>query len=92
MPYLIRSKGGSHSMRDGVDGDSPVYDLSCTEFTPFNTLPKGTSATGDSDVEVIEVESLEGQKYREPVLSKGSAKPKKAKKKAKPVVDPEPMV
>ena len=101
MPYLIRSKGGIIDMRDGVQSDSPMYRLSTNRFTPFETLPRGTSATGDADVEVREVDSLEGQDFDAPVLAKdcdaAPAPKKKAKKKKKakapeiaPEIAPEP--
>ena len=80
MAYLIRSKGRTVLLRDGTKQEDPIYEVGPRDFVLFQSLPAGTGAHGDGDVEVKEVTSAEGHEPAKPYV-KPAPKPLSPKHK-----------
>ena len=66
MPYLLKSKGRRLVMRAGGDLKDPVYVVTSAAWTRFAELPPGIPESGDTDVEVKEVDEATFKKHKKP--------------------------
>ena len=66
MPYLIKSKSINFLIRDIWREGKPMLMVG-TEWVPFFALPENMSPHGDGDVDVREIDTLEGRNLPPPV-------------------------
>jgi len=83
MPYLLRSRGLKLEVRDGVGTGDPLYVVRPGVWSPFENLPRNVPESGDGDLEVRFVDSIEGVE-KAPIVSRPVKAPHEKAAETKP--------